>query len=260
MNIWITGASSGIGEALAKEYAKKGANLILTARRKEELERVAQECRSSTNKVLVLPADLTDLSNHQNLVENILKEFSTIDKVILNAGVSQRSRIIDTNFKVYKDLFEINFFSLVSMVQAVLPQFRKQGYGHFIPIASVAGRIATPRRAAYAATKHAVFGFFDALRAEEHENGILVTTVLPGYIKTDISIVAMDEKGGNYGKMDPNQANGLDVTYTANKIIEAISNQKNEFFIGGKLEAFGLFVKRFFPGIGFYLVRKIKNT
>ncbi len=260
MNIWITGASSGIGEALAKQFAVIGHNLILTARREEELNRVARECQTKNNQVLVLPADLTNLENHSTLVDQIIQNFGTLDIVILNAGVSQRSRVIDTDFKVYRNLFEINFFSLVSMVQAVLPVFRNQGYGQFVPIASVAGRISTPRRAAYGATKHAVFGFFDALRAEEYEFGIRVTTILPGYIKTNISIAAMNEKGENYGKMDPNQAKGIDVDYTAKKIMGAILSKKNEYFIGGNLEAFGLFVKRYLPSFGFYLIRKIKNT
>ncbi|MFM1912941.1 MAG: hypothetical protein RIR51_779 [Bacteroidota bacterium] len=260
MNVWITGASSGIGEALAKQFAKRGDNLILTARREDELNRVAKDCQNGNNQILVLPADLTILDNHSSLVDKIIKDFGSIDILVLNAGVSQRSRVIDTDFKVYRNLFEINFFSLVSMVQAVLPIFRKQGYGHFVPIASVAGRISTPRRAAYGATKHAVFGFFDALRAEEHDFGIQVTTILPGYIKTNISIAAMNEKGENYGKMDPNQAKGIDVDYTAKKIMQAILAKKNEYFIGGKLEAFGLFVKRFFPSLGFYLIRRIKNT
>ncbi len=258
--IWITGASSGIGEALAYAYARENANLILSARREEELNRVAEACKTSTNKVMVLPFDMTDLSCHQSKVEEIYQTFGRIDLVFLNAGVSQRSYVLDTSFDVYRKLFEINFFSIVHLVQQIIPKFQAQQSGTFVPIASVAGRISTPRRAAYGASKHALIGFFDSLRAELHPYGIRVTTILPGYIKTNISIHAMDASGGHYGKMDPNQAKGLDPDWTAEKIKKAVFENKNEFFIGGKKEAFGLFVKRFFPNLLPWLLRKISNT
>lgn len=258
--IWITGASSGIGEALAYAYAREDTNLILSARREEELERVAELCRTSNNKVLVLPFDMTDLACHQEKVETIIREFGKLDIVYLNAGVSQRSFVIDTQFEVYRKLFEINFFSIVHLVQHLIPVFQKQEEGTFVPIASVAGRISTPRRAAYGASKHALIGFFDSLRAEMYPYGIRVTTILPGYIKTNISIHAMDAQGTHYGKMDPNQAKGLDPNWTAEKIKNAVTNGKNEFFIGGKKEAFGLFVYRIFPKLLPWLLRKIHNT
>lgn len=258
--VWITGASSGIGEALAYAYARENANLILSARREEELKRVAEKCHTSLNKVKVLPFDMTDLACHTEKVAEIYQEFGQIDIVFLNAGVSQRSFVLDTEFEVYRILFEINFFSIVHLVQQLIPKFQFQQSGIFVPIASVAGRISTPRRAAYGASKHALIGFFDSLRAEMHPYGIRVTTVLPGYIKTNISIHAMDAKGGHYGKMDPNQAKGLDPDWTAEKIKQAVAESKNEFFIGGKKEAFGLFVKRFFPNLLPWLLRKIHNT
>jgi short-subunit dehydrogenase len=258
--VWITGASSGIGEALAYAYARENANLILSARRVEELERVAELCRTSNNQVLVLPFDMTDLDCHQEKINEIFTAFKQLDIVYLNAGVSQRSFVIDTEFDVYRKLFEINFFSIVHLVQQIIPKFQSQQSGIFVPIASVAGRISTPRRAAYGASKHALFGFFDSLRAEMYPYGIRVTTILPGYIKTNISIHAMDAKGAHYGKMDPNQAKGLDPNLTAEKIKNAVNEGKNEFFIGGKKEAFGLFMKRFFPQLLPWLLRKIHNT
>jgi short-subunit dehydrogenase len=166
----------------------------------------------------------------------------------------------DTEFDVYRRLFEVNFFSIVSLTQAVLPVFTAQKSGVFVPIASVAGRISTPRRAAYGATKHALIGFFDSVRAEVFNDGIRVTTILPGYIRTNISLHAMNENGEAYGKMDPNQAKGLDPNVTAQKILQAVLAEKNEFFVGGFLEGFGLFVKRFFPSIMPFMLRKIKNT
>lgn len=254
--VWITGASSGIGEALAYAFAAEGALLVLSARREEELQRVAKACGNA----YVLPFDMLSLAEHTDRLNDAIKTYGRIDYLVLNAGVSQRSFVKDTEFDVYRRLFEVNFFSIVSLTQAVLPVFTAQKSGVFVPIASVAGRISTPRRAAYGATKHALIGFFDSVRAEVFAEGIRVTTILPGYIKTNISLHAMNEKGEAYGKMDPNQAKGLDPNLTAQKIIQAILDGKNEFFVGGFLEGFGLFVKRFFPSIMPFMLRKIKNT
>jgi len=254
--VWITGASSGIGEALAYAFAAEGALLVLSARREEELQRVAKACGNA----YVLPFDMLSLAEHADRVQNVIQTYGSIDYLVLNAGVSQRSFVKDTEFDVYRRLFEVNFFSIVSLVQAVLPVFSAQKSGVFVPIASVAGRISTPRRAAYGATKHALIGFFDSVRAEGFADGIRVTTILPGYIKTNISLNAMNEKGDAYGKMDPNQAKGLDPQFTAQKIVQAVLDEKDEFFVGGFLEGFGLFVKRFFPSIIPYMLRKIKNT
>jgi len=254
--VWITGASSGIGEALAYAFAAEGALLVLSARREEELQRVAKSCGNA----YVLPFDMLSLAEHADRVNDVINTYGRIDYLVLNAGVSQRSFVKDTEFDVYRRLFEVNFFSIVSLTQAVLPIFSAQKSGVFVPIASVAGRISTPRRAAYGATKHALIGFFDSVRAEVYPDGIRVTTILPGYIKTNISLHAMNEKGEAYGKMDPNQAKGLDPNFTAQKILQAILAGKNEFFVGGFLEGFGLFVKRFFPSIMPFVLRKIKNT
>jgi short-subunit dehydrogenase len=254
--VWITGASSGIGEALAYAFAAEGAQLVLSARREEELQRVAKACGNA----YVLPFDMLSVSEHADRVQDVVNTYGRIDYLVLNAGVSQRSFVKDTTFDVYRQLFEVNFFSIVSLTQAVLPVFTAQQSGVFVPIASVAGRISTPRRAAYGATKHALIGFFDSVRAEVFNDGIRVTTILPGYIKTNISLHAMNEKGEAYGKMDPNQAKGLDPNFTAQKILQAVLAGKNEFFVGGFLEGFGLFMKRFFPSIVPFMLRKIKNT
>jgi short-subunit dehydrogenase len=254
--VWITGASSGIGEALAYAFAAEGAQVVLSARREEELQRVAKACGNA----YVLPFDMLSISEHADRVQDVMNTYGRIDYLVLNAGVSQRSFVKDTTFDVYRRLFEVNFFSIVSLTQAVLPVFTAQKSGVFVPIASVAGRISTPRRAAYGATKHALIGFFDSVRAEVFNDGIRVTTILPGYIKTNISLHAMNEKGEAYGKMDPNQAKGLDPNFTAQKILQAVLAGKNEFFVGGFLEGFGLFMKRFFPSIVPFMLRKIKNT
>lgn len=258
--VWITGASSGIGEALAYTFAQEGAHLVLSARREAELQRVANQCQAYGPSVLVLPFDMTQLELHDAMLEQVLSTFGRIDIMVLNAGVSQRSFVEDTQLDVYRKLFEINFFSIVALTQKLLPVFKKQGSGTYVPIASVAGRISTPRRGAYGASKHALIGFFDSVRAEVYDKGISVCTVLPGYIKTNISLNAMNEHGQAYGKMDPNQAKGLDPTLTAQGIVQAVFAKKKEFFIGGKLEALGLFIKRLSPSLLFWMIRKVKNT
>ncbi len=258
--VWITGASSGIGEALAYEFASKGANLVLSARRESDLRRVAQACEVHGGSVLILPFDMVELTLHPNQVEKVIQTYGRIDVLVLNAGVSQRSFVVDTQFDVYRRLFEINFFSIVHLVQQVITIFQQQKAGIFVPIASVAGRISTPRRAAYGASKHALIGFFDSVRAELHGYGIQVCTILPGYIRTDISLHALNEHGEKYGKMDPNQAKGLDPAMAAQKIVDAVSRGRNEFFVGGALERFGLLVKQFLPQIMPWMLRKIKNT
>ena len=258
--VWITGASSGIGESLAYTFAAKGAHLVLSARRETELQRVAETCQAQGVSVLVLPFDMVDLSSHGKQVEQVIQTFGRIDVLVLNAGVSQRSFVLDTKFDVYRNLFEVNFFSIVHLVQQVIPVFQNQHAGIFVPIASVAGRISTPRRAAYGATKHALIGFFDSVRAELHAHGVQVTTILPGYIRTEISLHAMNEHGEKYGKMDPNQAKGLDPQIAAQKMVEAVAAGKNYFFVGGALERFGLFVQRLFPSVLPFMLRKIKNT
>jgi dehydrogenase/reductase SDR family protein 7B len=216
--VWITGASSGIGEALAYAFAAEGALLVLSARREEELQRVAKACGNA----YVLPFDMLSVAEHADRVQDVINTYGRLDYLVLNAGVSQRSFVKDTAFDVYRRLFEVNFFSIVSLTQAVLPIFTAQKSGVFVPIASVAGRISTPRRAAYGATKHALIGFFDSVRAEVFNDGIRVTTILPGYIKTNISIHSRNEKGEAYCKMDPNQAKGLDPYSTAQKILQAV--------------------------------------
>jgi dehydrogenase/reductase SDR family protein 7B len=258
--VWITGASSGIGEALACEFASLGANLVLSARRADELQRVARLCDVHKVNVLVLPFDMVDLATHAQQVATVKQTYGRIDVLVLNAGVSQRSFVSDTKFEVYRNLFEVNFFSIVHLVQQVIPVFQSQQSGIFVPIASVAGRISTPRRAAYGATKHALIGFFDSVRAELHAQGVQVCTILPGYIRTEISLHAMNELGEKYGKMDPNQAKGLDPNIAAKRMVQAISQGKNYFFVGGALERFGLIVQQLFPSILPWMLRKIKNT
>ena len=254
--VWITGASSGIGEALAYEFAQKGAKLVLSARRTSELERVAKATGLSEENILVLQMDMLEFDKFPAMVQNVLTRFGQIDFIIQNAGISQRSYVKDTKFQVYRDLMELDFFSIVSFTQALLPYLTQQKSGHFVVISSIAGKIGVPLRGGYGAAKHAIIAFFDSLRAEVWQDNINVTTICPGYIKTQISVNALDSSGNKYGKMDDNQANGMTAEVFAKKAVRAIINNRKEVYIGGFYEVFGVYLKRFLPSLVYKMVRK----
>ena len=254
--VWVTGASGGIGGAFVGEFAKLGAKIVLTSRRENELVRIQQENGLTSENSLVLPADVTDYSNADNLAKTVINKFGRIDIMVHNAGISQRSYIKDTSFKVYQDLMDVNFFSTVAITKAVLPYMLAQQSGHFIVISSVAGKIGTIMRSGYNAAKHALHGFYDSLRAEYYNDNIKVTTACPGYIRTDISLNALSESGTKYGKMDSNQANGIPPEVCVQKILKAVQKDKKEIYIGGLKEVAAIYIKRFFPAILFDQVRK----
>jgi short-subunit dehydrogenase len=254
--VWITGASSGIGEALAYQFAKEGAKLVLSARRESELQRVANATELSEKDILVLPMDMLEFEHFPAKVHTVLAHFGKIDFVVQNAGITQRSYVKDTKFQVYRDIMELDFFSTVSFTQAVLPFMTERKAGHFVVISSVAGKIGVPLRSGYCAAKHALIAFFDALRAEVWQDNIKVTTICPGYINTPISVSALDATGNKHGKMDENQANGMSADVFAQKAIKAILNNKKEVYIGGFYEVFGVYLKRFLPSLVYRMVRK----
>jgi short-subunit dehydrogenase len=254
--VWITGASSGIGEAMAYQFAQEGAKLVLSARRESELQRVAQATGLSESDLLVLPMDMLEFDKFPEKVQTVLEYFGQIDFIVQNAGISQRSYVKDTQFKVYRDLMELDFFSVVAFTQALLPHLTERKAGHFVVISSIAGKIGVPLRGGYGAAKHAIIAFFDSLRAEIWEDNINVTTICPGYIKTQISFNALNSSGSKHGKMDDNQANGMTAEAFAKKSIIAIQHNKKEVYIGGLYEVFGVYLKRFLPSLVYRMVRK----
>jgi short-subunit dehydrogenase len=254
--VWITGASSGIGEAIALAFAKEGAKLVLTARREDELQRVKQLTGLPDQDVLVLPMDVTQFDKAKGAAEQIVAYFQRIDIMVHNAGVSQRSYVNDTDLDVYQRLMDVNFFSTVAITKAVLPYMVQQQSGHFIVISSVAGKIGTIMRSGYNAAKHALQGFYDSLRAEGYKDNIKVTTICPGYIRTNISLNALDASGSKFGKMDSNQAKGIPADECAQRILDAVKKDKKEIYIGGLKEVAAIYVKRFLPNLLFDQVRK----
>jgi len=258
--VWITGASSGIGEALALQFADEGARLVLSARRKPELERVRQLCLQrglGADSVRVLPLDVTDHDALPGAVQEVLAAYGSVDMLINNAGISQRSRCIDTGMDVYRQLMEVDVLGQIALTKAVLPVMYRQASGHIVITSSVAGKLGAPYRTGYCAAKHAVMGFFDALRAEVAQAGIRVTTITPGFVQTNISVHALQADGSEFGKVDSDIAGGMDVTRCAEVIMEGFRRGKPEIAVGEGMEMKALWLKRFFPSKVFRLVEKM---
>ncbi|MET4026118.1 dehydrogenase/reductase SDR family protein 7 [Marinobacter sp. MBR-99] len=256
--VWITGASSGIGEALALRYAKDGARLVLSARRASELERVASRCREAglvADDVLVLPLDVTDWASLPTAVQTVLDTFGTIDLLVNNAGVSQRSLCKDTDMSVYQKLMDVDVMGQIALTKAVLPHMLERGSGHLAVTSSVAGKVGAPMRTGYCAAKHAVMGFFDALRAEVEGEGVQVSTITPGFIRTDISRNALAGDGTAYGEEDADIAGGMDVNECAEVIFKGLQAKKREIAVGKGKEMAALWVKRLSPELLFRLAR-----
>lgn len=255
--IWLTGASSGIGEALVYELANRGARLILSARRKDELERVRKNCSPAMQEnIRILPLDLTQPETLEASTQSAINIFDHIDILINNGGISQRSFVRETSMDVYRRLLEVNFFGAVALTKYLLPHFIGRQQGHFVTMSSVTGKFGTPYRSGYAASKHALHGFFDAVRAEYWRDNIAVTMLCPGVINTPITYSALTGDGTPLNKMDNLQAHGKPAEWCARKIADAIEEKKEEVYLGGK-EVWMVYIKRFFPSLFSRIIRKV---
>ncbi|MFT5521961.1 MAG: dehydrogenase/reductase SDR family protein 7 [Enterobacterales bacterium] len=258
--IWITGASSGIGKAVAMEMVSRGAKLVLSARREEVLNEVKQACIDHGAKeedILVLPLDMLAQDKFKAAAEKVLNQFGSIDLLFNNAGISQRSLCLETEMSTYRTLFEVDVFGQIALTKEVLPVMLKQKSGHIVITSSVAGKLGVPYRTGYCAAKHAVIGFFDALRAELANTAIKVSTIMPGYIQTSISENALNGDGTDFGVTDSDIANGIDANECAKQIVDGLAKDKKEIIVAGKRELNALRLKRFFPNIFFNVIAKI---
>jgi short-subunit dehydrogenase len=254
--IWITGASSGIGEALAYAFNREKAKIIISARRTDELTRVKKNCQ---NPELVSILQL-DLSKHQELefkAKEALSIFNGIDVLINNGGISQRALAAETKIDIDKRIMDINYFGSIILTKNILPTMLEKKSGSIVSITSLLGKFGTAYRSAYAASKHALHGFFDSLRSEVYQQQIQILLVVPGFIKTNVSINALSADGSPTNTMDPGQENGMLPEKLAYKIIEAIKTNKEEITVGGK-ETMGVLLKRFVPGLFSGMIRKQK--
>jgi dehydrogenase/reductase SDR family protein 7B len=245
--IWITGASSGIGEALAYQFSAEGALLILSSRRINELERVRNACPHA-EQVHILPLDLLDTASLATKTESAIASFGHIDIIVHNAGIGQRSLVVETSMEIQRQVMELDYFSYVALTRYLLPHFLKRESGHFVVMSSVMGKLGTPMRSSYAAAKHALHGFFDCLRAEVSGNHIKVTILTPGYIRTNISLNAITADGSKLGIVGKNINDGLAPEKAASQILRVIAAGKFESYIGRfGMEKMALWINRIFP-------------
>lgn len=256
--VWITGASSGIGEALAYEFARQGARLVLSARRTEVLEQVRQQCMSP-ERHLVLPMDMADTDGMAHKVEAVLTACGRIDVLVNNAGISQRSLVKDTDLSVDRRIMEIDFFGPVALTKAVLPHMLARGSGQLAVVSSVVGLVATPYRSAYAAAKHAIAGFYDALRAESFDSGIRVSVIYPGFVKSNVSLSALTGSGEAHGLVDEQQVTAMPADAFAQQAVAALAREENRIIIAGK-EKLAVWLGRLSPDLLARVIRKVKVT
>jgi short-subunit dehydrogenase len=257
--IWITGASSGIGKSLAIELSKRNVKLILSSRNVVALEQVKREC-SNFESIKIIPLDLENYKSLPLKVAEAIDAFGKIDILFNNGGISQRSLAKATSITVDERIIAINYLGTVALTKALLPHFIKNNSGYFVVTTSIVGKIGTPLRSSYAASKHALHGFFDSLRAEVYHNNIKVTLACPGFVKTNVSINALTGDGSAQNKMDNATKNGLTPTYFTKVLLKAVQNEKEEVYIGGFKEKLGVYTKRFFPKILSIMIRKMAVT
>ncbi len=256
--IWITGASSGIGEALCYELNKAGAKLIISSRRSDGLYQVKQKCAKSQIDVHVLPLDLENTAELPDKAKSALSIFGRIDIIIQSGGVSQRSLAMDTDLDVAQKIMNINFWGTVALTQAVIPSMLSNKEGQIVIISSLVGKFGTKFRSAYSASKHALHGYFDSMRSEIDPK-IGISIICPGFIKTNVTFNALTADGTKQNTMDDAQANGMSASECAIKIVKAIKSRKEEVYIGGK-EKYAVLLKRFLPGLFSKIVKKAKVT
>ena len=256
--VWITGASSGIGEATAYRFAREGARLIVTALEADLLEQVVARCQSlGAPDAVALPFDLSQLDGLPALAEQAWQAFGRIDIFYNNAGISQRGTTVETDMKVIHKVMDIDFYAPVILTKAVLPRMIAQGGGQLAVTTSIAGCFGFPMRCAYSSAKHALYGFFETVQAENYKDNIRVTIVCPGRVRTNISLHALEKDGRQHGKMDAGQAGGITPERAARKIVNAIYRRRREVLVGSK-ELVMAYIKRFFPGLCARLGRKVK--
>ncbi|KAG7196509.1 hypothetical protein KM043_018518 [Ampulex compressa] len=231
--VLITGASSGLGEALAHVFYNCGCRLILLSRRKDELERVKHALMSMhqtvpTHPPVILPFDLADINSLSSEMSKLMAIHERIDILVNNAGISYRGEVATTNMDVDIKVMLINYFAQIALTKALLPFMLKQRSGHIVYISSVQGKIAIPYRSAYAASKHALQAWCDAARAELVSQNIKITIVNPGYVQTSLSVNALTGSGQTYGVMDQTTKNGYTPKYVAERILKAVLKQEKE--------------------------------
>ncbi len=256
--VWITGASSGIGEAVAFALIEQGATVVASSSSTEKLE--ASKAKAPKPELFhIIPLDLGKADTIEPIAKQVIDQFGRIDILINNAGISQRSLVLDTPIANDRKVMEIDYFGTVILTKSVLPQMIKQGGGHLLCTSSIVGVFGFPLRSAYSAAKHALHGFFESLRLEYYKQNINVSIIIGGRINTAISMNAVTADGSAYGKLDDGQKNGISSEKAAQQILKGIRKNKREIKVGGK-ELLMVTLKRRFPCLHFRIAKRVKAT
>lgn len=226
-NIWITGASSGIGAALAQDWANRGANLILSGRDEARLAEVASQC----GETLILPFDVRDDAALADATAKAIGWKGGVDIAIANAGVSQRSRALETDMQVYRDIIDIDLTAQIAFSQGLIGHMAERGSGNLLFISSIAGKVGVPMRTAYSAVKFGLAGYADALRAELSLNGVNVHVIYPGSVATDVSRNALTADGSERGRSDKAIEEGIPAKDAAKTMIDGVANGDREIIV-----------------------------
>ncbi|CAL7947682.1 unnamed protein product [Xylocopa violacea] len=257
----ITGASSGLGEALAHTFYACGCKVILISRRKDELKRVKNDLLNihatvPTHLPVILPLDLTNINSLQSEVAKIIDIHGKIDILINNAGISYRGEVVNTNVDVDIKVMLTNYFAQIALAKVVLPHMIKQQSGHIVCVSSIQGRISIPYRSAYAASKHALQAWYDSCRAELADQNIKVTVASPGYIKTSLSLNALTGNGQIYGVMDKTTQEGYSPEYVADRILKAVLRQEKDVIITPLSPKLALYLRVLCPSLYFWVMQR----
>jgi len=257
--VWITGASSGIGAALAVELARRGARLILSARRTDRLEEVRERCGAEIARVLAL--DTADASGFQGAAKQAEAFWGRIDALVCNAAVSQRSLFAETDPSVVRKIVDTDLLGPMLLCRELLGGMLARGSGAIVLVTSLVGTVGTQMRTVYSACKHALHGFADCLRAEVHDRGVRVCVVAPGFVRTEVSVNALTGDGRSYGRLDPGQAGGISAERCALGILHAMERDRAESFVGlGFRGRAALILRRIAPALLRKVIRRSRVT
>jgi len=230
--VWITGASSGIGAELARLFAIEGARVLISSHEAEELEEVRKELEPISKEVHPVVFNLGNPEEVKATAEKVLAEYGRVDVLMNNGGISTRAEAVETTLEMDRKVMEVDYFSGVILAKALLPAMIENGYGHIGVTSSISGKFGWPLRSAYAAAKHALFGFYKSLWAETNRQGIRVTLFSPGRVRTNISYHALLKDGKEHGKMDPGLDKGISPALCARKMVRAMKRNRKDVLIG----------------------------